>query len=476
MLCAISGEAPQQPVASRKSGNVFERRLIETHIAEHHTDPVNGEELHVEDLIELQSPRVVAPRPPHLTSIPSLLRAFQTEWDAVALESFTLKQQLAQTRQELSTALYQNDAATRVIARLALERDHARNALAQITVSAGAGAVGNGEAMEVDGQSLPAELLAKIEETHQHLYSTRKKRPIPDGWATAEDIAAFDVTSTTDALYPGSSAIAINESGEQALFGGVDGVAGVYDISEQKVVQVLKCGTPVTASFWWGSRAVVATAAGVVKIFEDGNEIAELGSHSGPVTSIALHPSGAMLASAGTDKRWFFYDLATFKPVLQIYTEADITCCSFHVDGMMFFTGSSDGHIRVYDVKSGDSMVTLDAQAPVKTIAFSETGVWFAVATRDTSSVSIWDLRKQAVIKVLEVGGPVDSVRFDYTGQFLAAAGPGGVAVQHYTKSSKSWSEPVRKAVAAKAVAWGATASSLVALTPEGALSFLGAA
>ena len=166
MLCAISGEAPQAPVASRKSGNVFEKRLIEAHIAEHHTDPVTGEDLSVDDLIELKSPRIVTPRPPNLTSIPSLLTAFQNEWDSIVLETFTLKQQLAQTRQELSTALYQNDAATRVIARLTRERDEAREALSNVTISGG-GAAANGDAMQVDGQALPEELVAKVDETQQ---------------------------------------------------------------------------------------------------------------------------------------------------------------------------------------------------------------------------------------------------------------------------------------------------------------------
>jgi hypothetical protein len=51
----VSGEAPTTPVASSKSGSVFEKRLIEAYIAEHGKDPVTGEDLSTADLIELKS-------------------------------------------------------------------------------------------------------------------------------------------------------------------------------------------------------------------------------------------------------------------------------------------------------------------------------------------------------------------------------------------------------------------------------------
>ena len=64
--------------------------------------------------------------PPYASSIPALLQTLQNEWDAAMLEVFALKQQNNSLKQELSVALYTQDAATRVVARLIKERDAAR--------------------------------------------------------------------------------------------------------------------------------------------------------------------------------------------------------------------------------------------------------------------------------------------------------------------------------------------------------------
>ncbi len=145
---------------------------------------MNGEDLEVTDLINLKSEKIVTPRPPTLTSIPSLLSTFQNEWDALALETFTLRQQLQSTRQELATALYQHDAAVRVIARLTRERDAARDALSKVTIGIGAGGIG--DAMQIDSQGLPEDLAAKVDTT-QERYVSSSNNFVTDGADSSTD-------------------------------------------------------------------------------------------------------------------------------------------------------------------------------------------------------------------------------------------------------------------------------------------------
>lgn len=78
------------------------------------------------------------------------------------METYTLRQTLVQTRQELSSALYQHDAAVRVIARLTKERDEARDALSKVSVGATTAPEG-AEAMQVDSTGLPQAILERVE-------------------------------------------------------------------------------------------------------------------------------------------------------------------------------------------------------------------------------------------------------------------------------------------------------------------------
>lgn len=128
-------------------------------------------------------------------------------------------------------------------------------------------------------------------------------------------------------------------------------------------------------------------------------------------------------------------------------------------------------------MKTGESAANFDLGGPVQDLAFSENGFWFAAIAKGSNSVVVFDLRKEgeaAKAKVLEIGGQVVSIRWDYTGQYLAASGPRGLTISQYFKSSKSWSDVISLAVPATAVAWGPQASSLITVNSDGVVTVLG--
>ncbi len=54
-ISSVSGEPPQEPVVSKKSGQVYEKRLIIKYIADYGKDPITGEDIIEDDLLEIKA-------------------------------------------------------------------------------------------------------------------------------------------------------------------------------------------------------------------------------------------------------------------------------------------------------------------------------------------------------------------------------------------------------------------------------------
>jgi pre-mRNA-processing factor 19 len=151
---------------------------------------------------------------------------------------------------------------------------------------------------------------------------------VPPGWVTPDEVAAFDKLAS-DAI-PVAQASSIDLEGGYAAVSGLQGDVGIYSLEAAKLERTLKVNEPVTDTLWAGKRIIFATSRGSVKIFESGSEIASFSEHAGPATGLALHPSGDILASVGTDKSFVFYDLASLKRVTRVYTDScrflDLSC------------------------------------------------------------------------------------------------------------------------------------------------------
>lgn len=256
----VTNEVPEQPVISPASGAIFERRIIEKYILENGCDPITGKEITADDLIEIKTPPIVKPKPPSATSIPAALKTMQDEWDALMLHTFSQRQQLQTARQELSHALYQHDAACRVIARLNKEVAAAREALATLKPQAGISAASStvaAQQMDVDTVAyttqpveqtgMTADIIEKLQEKATVLTEERRNRgrTLPKDLVTQDQIRNFKILASHPGLHsasvPGILALDVcTYNDNKILTGGNDKNATVFNKDTQQVVSILK--------------------------------------------------------------------------------------------------------------------------------------------------------------------------------------------------------------------------------------------
>jgi pre-mRNA-processing factor 19 len=152
------------------------------------------------------------------------------------------------------------------------------------------------------------------------LSKSRKKRPVPEGWVSADEVSSFEPTTVNSLPVP--QATALDLEGSYAVAGGLNGEAAIYSIEADNVERTVPVNEPVTDTLWSGSKVFFATSQGNIKVYEAGNEIGTLSEHAGAASGLSLHPSGELLASVGTDKSIVFYQLETLKRVARAYADA----------------------------------------------------------------------------------------------------------------------------------------------------------
>jgi len=468
---------------NRKSGFVYERRLVEQHLAVHGTDPGSGEPCAAADLVPLRGAALARPRPVAAASVSGLLGALQNEWDGLMLEQFQLRQALEATRLELSNSLYQHDAACRVIARVVKERDAARasltaaqSALAQRAGSAAAAGrtapdedMGEGGAGAGVASSIPEEVIAAAKDKQKELTKMRKakNKAMADDRTTAEALhggfrgGAASHSPHGPAASGGISALAPHPSAARhpsvVLSGGGDKTALVFDVARGEALARLggagghsKRVTAVAFHALRDSVCVTGSADGTVKVWApaSGGENGAVGSFSaayadiaslkphdggrGEVVGLSAHPVGDYVLSAGHDASWSLSDIAVGRVVSSVTgCGAAFRCMQLHPDGLLAAMGTAGREVRLYDLRSGESVATFEGHSSgVGSVAFSESGI--ALASGADDGARIWDLRKSKCVRAFSGAGgsACSSLAFDSSGILLACgSASGAVAV-----------------------------------------------
>lgn len=372
MFCSISGSVPEQPVVSTKSGHLFEKSLVQKYVKETGKCPVTGEALGEDDLLDLNSSKTVKPRPSPATSIPGLLGMFHDEWDALMLETHTLRQSLHTVRQELSHALYMHDAATRVIARLVKERDEARSALQNVKASidtseaskrapeaapvAEAGADGDAAAgaKRAKKASLPNAVTEELQAVNVQLSKARKKRVISPTLATQEQLESGMGMVASHPLHQtrtgGIVSIDLNPASPHIVAtAGLDSSIQIFDTTAGRLLGSLTGHSKRLTQLAYASSSVILSSSAdkTARIWSgEGGEYscaAILKDHSAEVTGITVHPSQKYFVTGGADATWCFYDIEQAECLRQVTADDPsdkFTAVQFHPDGLILGAGT----------------------------------------------------------------------------------------------------------------------------------------
>ena len=461
LQCALSGETPPTDPVVTPSGHICSRRLLLTKLTENGgVDPFdssgggggggNPRTLDESDLIELKvdggaggtgggqggaSSMIMPPRLPSAASLPALLASAQAEYDALLLELYDARRTLEDTRRELSQALYQNDASVRVVARLVMERDGAREQLAAVSAQVAAagpapaaGGSGDGsrkrgreEDAEAQGETkkakeanggadaggkIPQSDLDSMMATWKALSKDRKKKSknkdkdaaagAATAGATMETVQSMEETGKKSlhksSAKAGMVSIASLSGGNLIVTAGRDRQAVVYNTDAGKVVATL-VGS--------GGSKVDLVDADIVKSVDDGAVLVATGSSDG---TLRVYSSPAEDGAAP----------AEFAPCGTItLAEDSIVDVSVHPSGKYVVAALQSGRVAFAALRDGgvlEEVAVLDGHAAGAEYTCADLhpdGLIYVVGTA-AGSVQVWDLSKQTPAGSVQAQGAGD--------------------------------------------------------------------
>ena len=430
MVCEISGEPLQgtvNEVVVTPSGHICIKRLLLTKLSENGgLDPFESKlPLSEDQLVTLQSPGSggsMAPPRPQATSLPNLLGLLQKEYDAMVLELFDTRKTLEETRRELSQALYQNDAAIRVVARVSQERDAVKQQLEQWNASAAStAAVNTNGATNVEEEEPtaaaappptdeePAATVAAPPAKRRRLEADAEvlKNDVPDDdiqamndiWTqlnkerkpmlkaaaaeapTVESLGKYEFIekkSWHKSSNRGISSMSATEDSNLIVTAGKDKQLVVYNQSDQVVQHTFGFGCIATCADIGNAMVVAGNQKGKIAVYSltgDNDNKGNAGEINvgSKVVDVRAHPSDQHVIAATADGRVIIATWIAEEQRLQQVSSFEIsndgddkkkkeeyTAGALHPDGFLYIAGTKTGRLYAWDFKNKALALTME--------------------------------------------------------------------------------------------------------------------
>ncbi|MBW4464529.1 MAG: WD40 repeat domain-containing protein [Pegethrix bostrychoides GSE-TBD4-15B] len=244
-------------------------------------------------------------------------------------------------------------------------------------------------------------------------------------------------------------AVAFSPDGKLLATGDVNHEIQLWQVSDGKplLTYALHEGWIWSVAFSPDGRLLAGSANRAVHLWDvqSGALVQSFGGYSDRVFSVAFSPDGHLLATGSEDRLVRIWDLRTGKrlhqlsghtdevrsvafagnhPLLKLasasydgtvrlWDAASGTCLqvlsgdsgwlwsvAFSPDGQTLASGGASGQLKLWQVKTGRVLRTLNAQQQIRTVAFSPDGRTVASGSED-GKVRLWNYRTGAALKVL---------------------------------------------------------------------------
>lgn len=276
------------------------------------------------------------------------------------------------------------------------------------------------------------------------------------------------------------NALAFSRDGKLLASGGIDQSIKLWDVIARTELRTLAGHSGwVTALVFNadGQQLISGSADKSIKLWNvsTGQAIQTIAAHRETITNLALNATGDLLASGSADSavRCWRLPQLTSEPTFSFnFPVGRIVALSFSVDGQNVLAVSNERsaqrfnlatrtatqlsteperlekyeaatfspdsqllalcpgtrELEVHALNNFDNVVKLTSRAnPVRAVAFSEDGRWFATGNQDTS-VTLWDAFAGRVIGNFAGNmGSVNAVAFSPDNQVLASGSRGGI-------------------------------------------------
>ncbi len=184
--------------------------------------------------------------------------------------------------------------------------------------------------------------------------------------------------------------------GSKIAFAGENYVC-VVDSASHALIRKFDLATGCVEAVWNpdGIHIAATGADKKIRIFDvtDGSQLPPLAGHLGSVTSVAFHPGGNILASAGWDGFMRLWDWRRGKEIIRIAAGAE--AIFFSPDGRFIANyGRAETMLNIFELVENQSVVTLNdlpRNGAGDAALFDSANPWFATSIDDTTT--FWNPR-----------------------------------------------------------------------------------